>query len=68
MKQLIQPHHKTIGGMPYDFTVKLDITRQRFRVCSRGMLKLTEFIMLDMIYVMERIASLEKSAPKIPMF
>ena len=58
----------TIGGMPYDFTVKLDITRQRFSVGSRGMLKLTEFIMLDMIYVMERIASLEKSAPKIPMF
>jgi hypothetical protein len=66
VKQLIQTHHMTIGGVLCGLTAKMDNWLQRFGVGYRGMIKLAEFIMSDMIYGIERISGLEKSAPKIP--
>ena len=66
IKQLVQTHYMAFGGMPYGLTVRVNITRRRFGVGCQGMLKLAEFIMSDMVYGIERIAALEKPAPRIP--
>ena len=54
--------------MPYGLAVKMDITQQRFGVGCRDTLKLAEFIMPDLVYGIECIVALKKSAlePRCP--
>lgn len=65
VKRLIEAHHTTVGGVLCGLTVKMDSWMERFGDGRGGMVKRAEFIMSDMTHGMERISSIEKSAPKI---
>ena len=65
VKQLIQAHHTTVGGVLCGLSVKMDSWTEKFGEGRGGMVKRAEFIMSDMTQGMERILKIEQSAPKI---
>ncbi|MFT6582582.1 MAG: hypothetical protein ACJAU6_003028 [Alphaproteobacteria bacterium] len=68
VKQLIQAHHTTVGGVLCGLSVKMDIWTDKFSDGRGGMVKRAEFIMADMTQGLEQILKIEQSAPKVSDF
>ncbi len=68
VEELIESYHTTIGGVLCSLTVKMEAWKRLFPTAdSGGPVKRAEFIMSELKQGMERIQSIEDSAPMTPM-
>jgi hypothetical protein len=64
IKNLIQSHHVTVGGVLCGLSVKLNTWQDKIG-SKGGLVKRADFITSDMMQGIERIAAIEATAPKI---
>jgi len=65
LRQLIQSHHHTVGGILCGLSVKLERWHEDFPHATGSPNKRVDFLLSEMIPGLEKIRALEKSAPTL---
>jgi len=65
LRQVIQSHHHTVGGILCGLSVKLERWHTDFPTATGSPNKRVDFLLAEMVPGLEKIRALEKSAPKL---
>ncbi|MEQ8815891.1 MAG: hypothetical protein RLO51_02790 [Thalassobaculum sp.] len=65
LRQLIQSHHHTVGGILCGLSVKLERWHTDFPTATGSPNKRVDFLLAEMVPGLEKIRALEKSAPRL---
>ncbi len=65
LRQLIQSHHHTVGGILCGLSVKLERWHTDFPTATGSPNKRVDFLMAEMVPGLEKIRALERSAPRL---